>query len=314
MKKYVVVIGAANIDIGGTPYNELLREDSNPGKINISYGGVGRNIADNLSKLGLDVILIAAVGKDALGRDLLDYCKKCGINTDYVITDDNSSSSMYMYINNKHGDMAIALSDVDIAEKVTPEYIDSVTDLINNAEVVIMDCNLSHETCTHIAKICKVPLFVDPVSQSHASKIKDHLRGIDVIKPNRLEAQFLTGINIETEEDYKKAADKFFENGIRKVFISMGSKGMFAASDNQYFMIDKYPTEVKSTTGAGDSAAAAIVWSLINNDKDDILTAAKAANAAASITVNSHKTINSRISSELITDLMAENKMKIREI
>ena len=84
-EKYVVVIGAANIDIGGTAYKELIPADSNQGIITISFGGVGRNIAYNLAKLGVNVVFITALGDDTLGKDLLNHCKDSGINTDYVM-------------------------------------------------------------------------------------------------------------------------------------------------------------------------------------------------------------------------------------
>ena len=314
MEDYIVVIGAANIDIGGNPYNKLIKNDSNPGKITISYGGVGRNIAENLSMLGMNVKLVVAMGNDALGRDLLEYCKKCGIDTSYTLIDDGNSS-MYMYINNVEGDMAIALSDVDIAHKITPSYLDSIEKLINNAQVVVMDCNVTHELFMHLKKICKVPIFIDPVSQSHASKIKNHLNGINTTKPNRLEAEYLTDIPIESLEDYKKAAEEILSQGVKRVFISMGSDGMLAAQDNDYYLIDKYPVEVKSTTGAGDSAGAALIWSL--SDKEygqDIIRAAEAANAAASVTVESGKTINHELSEELIIQRIEEGKMKVHKI
>ena len=115
-KDYVVVIGAANIDIGGTPYKELIKADSNPGVINISYGGVGRNIAENLSRLGVNTVLIAAVGCDDLGEGLVNHCKAAGIDTDYILRDNKNNSSLYLYINDLNNDMAIALSDVNIAE------------------------------------------------------------------------------------------------------------------------------------------------------------------------------------------------------
>ena len=301
MDKYVVVIGAANIDIGGFPYNDLIKADSNPGHINISYGGVGRNIAENLSKLGVNVKLIAAIGKDPLGRDLADHCRKCGIDTSYFITDPDHNSSMYIFINDREGDMALALSDVDIADAVTPEYIESIEDVINNAEAVVMDCNISEAAYKKIKEICKVPLYVDPVSQTHASKIKNDLSGIDIIKPNRMEAEYLTDMIIKDETDYVKAADYFFSKGIQKIFISMGEKGIFAASDDKYYIVDSYPSDVVSTTGAGDSATAAIVWSLLTDE--DIIKAARSANAAASVTVRSDKTISSELDADKILEL-----------
>ena len=308
-KDYVVVIGAANIDIGGTPYKELIKADSNPGVINISYGGVGRNIAENLSRLGVNTVLIAAVGCDDLGEGLVNHCKAAGIDTDYILRDNKNNSSLYLYINDLNNDMAIALSDVNIAESLTPDYLDSLTDVINNAKFVIVDCNITQEALIHIKKNCRVPVYVDPVSQSHASKIKNNLNGIDTIKPNRLEAEYLSGISINTDEDYIRAADIFMKTGIRRVFISMGSGGLFAASEGNYYIVEKYPAEVLSTTGAGDSATAAIVWSSIKDDRD-IINASRAANAAASMNVSSEKTINPDFSEERLLEMLDEDSKK----
>ena len=308
-KDYVVVIGAANIDIGGTPYKELIKADSNPGVINISYGGVGRNIAENLSRLGVNTVLIAAVGCDDLGEGLVNHCKAAGINTDYILRDNKNNSSLYLYINDLNNDMAIALSDVNIAESLTSDYLDSLTDVINNAKFVIVDCNITQEALIHIKKNCRVPVYVDPVSQSHASKIKNNLNGIDTIKPNRLEAEYLSGISINTDEDYIRAADIFMKTGIRRVFISMGSGGLFAASEGNYYIVEKYPAEVLSTTGAGDSATAAIVWSSLKDDRD-IINASRAANAAASMNVSSEKTINPDFSEERLLEMLDEDSKK----
>ena len=169
-EKYVVVIGAANIDIGGTAYKELIPADSNQGIITISFGGVGRNIAYNLAKLGVNVVFITALGDDTLGKDLLNHCKDSGINTDYVRIISDSSSSMYIYINNCHGDMELAMSHVEIVKNITPEYLDSVKDILNGSQAVMTDCNITQESFNHLKEICTVPLYVDPVSVSHADK------------------------------------------------------------------------------------------------------------------------------------------------
>ena len=85
MENYVVVIGAANIDIGGTPVNPLIPADSNPGHISINYGGVGRNIAHNLCNLGVPVKLITAIGGDVLGADMIKYCEEIGMDVSCVL-------------------------------------------------------------------------------------------------------------------------------------------------------------------------------------------------------------------------------------
>lgn len=310
-KGYVLVIGAANIDIGGTPYKPLIPGDSNPGVIKMSYGGVARNIAHNLAMLGLDVEFVTAAGDDALGMEMLKKCEYVGIDTSLSIIVPGGSSSVYLFINDENGDMDLALSHVDIVKKITPEYIESIRDVIDSARIVVADCNLSHETIMKLKDICDVPLYIDTVSVSHADKIKGCLDGIDTLKPNLLEAEYLSDIKIESEYECLEAAREIIEQGVRRVFISMGSQGMLAADKDHAIVAGKYPVDVKNTTGAGDSAMAAIVWSSLNDKGDGLTEQAMAANAAASSTISVDSTIHPEMSTELIENKIRENNIKI---
>ena len=313
-KKYAVVIGAANIDIGGTPYKPLIPGDSNPGVIKMSYGGVARNIAHNLTLLGFNVELVTAAGDDTLGMEMLRKCEAIGLDTSLSVVVPGGSSSVYLFINDEKGEMDLALSHVDIVKNITPEYIESISDVINSAEVVVADCNLSQETILKLKDICKVPLYVDTVSVSHADKIKGHLEGIDTIKPNLLEAEFLTDMIIESEYDCLEAARALINQGVRRVFISMGPDGMIAADKDHAILADRYPVTVKSTTGAGDSAMAAIVWSTLNEEGDGLTEPAMAANAAASATISVDPTIHPGMSVDLIKNKIKEYNVEIHEI
>lgn len=313
-KKYAVVIGAANTDIGGTPYKPLIPGDSNPGVIKISHGGVGRNIAHNLTKLGVDVEFVTAIGDDTLGREMLRKCESFGMDTSLSVIVPGASSSTYLFINDDDGEMALALSHVDIMKHITPEYIESISDVLNSAAVVVADCNLSQDSILKLKDICKVPLYIDTVSVTHADKIKGHLEGIDTLKPNLLEAEFLTDMIIDNDNDCLEAARALIDQGVRRVFISIGPDGMLAADRDHAVMADRYPTDVKCTTGAGDSAMAAIIWSSINEGSDGLIAPAKAANAAASATISVDPTIHPDMSSELIEKMLKEYEISIREI
>ena len=313
-KDYVVVIGAANIDIGGTPYKPLIPGDSNPGVIKMSYGGVGRNIAHNLALLGVKVELITAIGDDTLGREMLERCESIGMDTSLSLIIPDASSSTYLFINDDDGEMSLALSHVDIVKHITPEYIESLSDVINSAAIVIADCNLTQETLLKIKSVCKVPLYIDTVSVSHADKIKGHLDGIDTLKPNLLEAEFLTDMIIENEYDCLEAAHALIEQGVRRVFISLGPNGMIAADKDHTLKADRYPAEVKCTTGAGDSAMAAIIWSSMNDGKDELEFPVKAANAAASATISVDPTIHPAMSSDMIIRMLDEHSVNIKEV
>lgn len=313
-KRYVAVIGAANIDIGGTPYKPLIPGDSNPGSIKMSYGGVGRNIAHNLAMLGVNVEFITAAGDDTLGREMLEKCEGIGMDTSLSVIVPDAASSVYLFINDEEGEMELALSHVDIMKHITPEFIESVSDVLNSAALVIADCNMAQESFLKLKEVCKVPLYIDTVSVSQADKIKGHLDGIDTLKPNLLEAEFLTDMIIDNEYDCLEAARALIDQGVRRVFISMGPEGMFAADKDHALMADRYPADVKCTTGAGDSAMAAIIWSSLNEGSDSLEAPVKAANAAASATISVDPTIHPDMSSELIENMMNEMDVSIREI
>ena len=315
-KKYAVVIGAANIDIGGTPYKPLIQGDSNPGVIKMSYGGVARNIAHNLTMLGVDVEFVTAAGDDTLGMEMLKRCEGTGMDTSLSVVVPGGSSSVYLFINDEKGEMELALSHVDIVKHITPEYLESIKDVINSAAVVVADCNLSQESILKLKEICEVPIYMDTVSVSHADKIKGYLDGIDTLKPNLLEAEFLTDMIIESEYDCLEAARALINQGVRRVFISMGPHGMIAADKDHAIMVDRYPVSVRCTTGAGDSAMAAIVWSTLNEDEDGdgLVAPAKAANAAASATISVDSTIHPEMSDKLIKKKIKEHNVTVREI
>ena len=314
-ERYVAVVGGANIDIGGTPLKPLIPADSNPGDISINYGGVGRNIAHNLVKLGVPVRLITAVGGDVLGADMIEHCESTGIDVSHVLRIPDRTSSMYLYINSTDGDMEMAIDHMDIAREITPDYLDSIRPVIQGAMAVVADTNITADALLHLKSMCRSPLYVDPVSTALAARIKNSLEGIDCLKPNRLEAEYLTGMTIQTEADYKAAASALLGMGVRRVFLSMGSEGMIAADKNNMYIVSVCPADVVCTTGAGDSAMAAIVWaSAVIADGDSLVTAAKAASAAASMTVSVPDTNCAELSHSSVLDKMTVSDIKVRRI
>ena len=72
---YILTIGGTNVDIQGKSHTNVVRYDSNPGMIGISFGGVGKNIAENISRLGISSKLITALGDDLYGNDIMEYLK-----------------------------------------------------------------------------------------------------------------------------------------------------------------------------------------------------------------------------------------------
>ena len=291
---YVAVVGGVNIDIGGRPNRPLIKRDSNPGKVSISLGGVGRNIAHNMSLLGLHVRFLTAFGDDLHAQRIEASCADLGIDISHARKVADASTSTYLYLNDENGDMVLAVSDMDICERITPDYIASNLSLLNNAQVVVVDGNLPVETLGYLAEHFTAPIFADPVSVTKAEKLRPILGRLNTLKPNRMEAELLSGIRITDERSMRQAAEKLLETGLHRVFLSLGADGVFAANGEESRIYPCIPAAVSSTTGAGDAFMAALVWAYLKGmDLEDTV---RAASAAAAIVTESEETINPALS------------------
>ena len=140
---YAVVVGGVNVDIGGRSFAPLVSADSNPGRVTVSLGGVGRNIAHNLSLLGTDVRLLTAYGDDAHGAQVAASCSELGIDLSHALRVPGAATSTYLYLADDRGEMALAVSDMSVCEKITPAYLASQLPLLQNAQVVVAP----YQTC-----------------------------------------------------------------------------------------------------------------------------------------------------------------------
>ncbi len=287
---YAVVVGGVNVDIGGRSFEPLVAADSNPGRVTTSLGGVGRNIAHNLSLLGIDVRLITAYGEDSHGAQIAASCSGLGIDISHSLRTSEAPTSTYVYLADNLGEMALAVSDMSVCERITPAYLAAQLPLLQNAQVVVADSNIPKESLEFLAQNCSVPLFVDPVSTTKAEKIRGILPGIHTLKPNALEASLLSGVEIHDTDDAKKAAKKLLSMGVHRVFISLGSRGVCAARAEECLILPPVPGNRVNTTGCGDAFMAALAWAYLEGM--DLEQTAFAGLAAGSIAMESSETIN----------------------
>ena len=299
---YAVVVGGVNVDIGGRAFAPLIASDSNPGKVSVSLGGVGRNIAHNMSLMGLDVRLLTAYGDDLHGERVAASCSELGIDLSHAQRVTGGTTSTYLYLADPAGEMALAVSDMSICERITPAYLAANLPILQNAQVIVADTNIPGETLRYLAENVTVPLFVDPVSTAKAEKLRPILSRIHTLKPNRLEAELLSGVKITDREDVEKAADALTAMGVHRMFISLGADGVFAAMGEQKLWLPNIPGHMVNTTGCGDAFMAALVWAYLEGS--DLEATAKAGLAAGSIAMESPETINPQMSASLLKKRM----------
>lgn len=296
LSKEVCVIGGCNIDFIAKSFEKINMKDSNPGTLEYSFGGVAKNIAENLLKMGIENKFISVFGDDVYSREIKDYLKKIGLDFSNSKFLTNRGMSNYISILDENNDLFTAISSMEVLDEINIEFISKLIDLIKSYKYIVMDTNLREDVLEYICKNCpNSKIIVDCVSRKKALKIKKLLKYIYLLKPNIYEAEELTDIPYENESDLEKIVNVFLEKGVQKIFISMGEKGILYADKNENGIVRiKDKLKIENTSGCGDAAMSGIIFGVVN--ENDILECAKLGNIAGFITAQSMDTVSKDIS------------------
>ena len=257
---YAVVCGGANIDIGAHSFAPLRDRDSNPGRVELSLGGVGRNIAHNMRLLGVPTYLLTALGGDSRALQIEQSCRELGIDLSHALR-------------------------------------------VPGAAAVVIDANLPRGSIAYLTEHCTAPIFIDPVSTVKAEKLRGLLARVHTLKPNRIEAELLSGVKISDGESLRQAAQALLDQGVKRVFLSLGGDGVLAAQRGEVHAAPICKAEMRNATGAGDAMMASLVWSFLSGRT--LAESAAAGTAAAALAVESEETINPAMSAEAVERRMA---------
>ncbi|WP_088012865.1 carbohydrate kinase family protein [Gottfriedia acidiceleris] len=288
---YILVFGVSICDIIGFTKKNYRPYDSNPGSVKVSFGGVCRNIAENMAKVNLNTKFISVIGDDINGINMLNHAKNINIDMEDTLIIKGESTPTYVAILNESGEMVSAVVDLNITNNFTKEFIDSKADVIRYAEYMVVDADNPSILAYLLTNFHKDTKFIlDPVSASKASKIRDYIKYFHTIKPNRHEAEVLCGFNITSVEDVRKAGRYFRELGVTNVFISLDAEGIYYNDGIEEGIIQADGVSVVNVTGAGDALVAGIGYGYMNNMS--IVDTVKFSVSMSSITISHVDTIN----------------------
>lgn len=303
-----VIIGGANIDVFGKTDKELILKDSNPGKINISFGGVARNVAENMMLLGQKTYFKTVFTDDIFGQVLYQKCLDDGFDLRYSKINKGLASSVYIALLDSSGDMQVAINDMTILDEMKITELEEMLADFTHDDWVVLDTNLSEEILTNILTNKHYKIAVDPISISKISKIANLLQYIDVFKPNIYEAKSL----VEADE-LLGVIDTLVNKGIKELCITLNKDGVLYYNDGRYFRA--YITqdiEMVNATGAGDAFFAAyIVRRISGHSIDDAICFAL---TASIIAIRSQETVARNMTVEMVLNEMMKLDIKKEEV
>ncbi|WP_462406149.1 carbohydrate kinase [Gracilibacillus sp. Marseille-QA3620] len=292
--KRIVCIGGANMDRKSSLEKAFRLETSNPVQTTSTLGGVARNIAENLGRIGADVHLLTVVGDDREGKDVLartgEYVK---ILPSLEIA--GHTTGTYTAILDEHGNMAVAFADMGIYDAVDIPFIEKRWSHIAASSMVLLDTNFPKEIISYIIGRCAdegIPVSVVPVSIPKLDRLPENLSGLEWLILNREEAEVLSGLTVNDDESVREAGAKILARGVRHVIITRSEKGLYFINDKgeEGFLTGQPADSVVDVTGAGDSLAAGIMLGAIEGHS--ILESCQYGMSSASITIQSKETVS----------------------
>jgi pseudouridine kinase len=319
----VVVVGGANMDIKAHSNHAIELYTSNPGAALSTPGGVGRNIAENLARLGSPTHLVAPVGKDPFGEEIVAAARAAGVVVDHMITSDDPTGT-YLAVLDAGGELVVAVSNMQATDNLTVRQLIGSQDLLRHANVLVLDGNIPEAPAAWLldfAVAADIPVVMDPVSVAKArplARLLSPQRPLLALTPNLDELAALVGEPVrQTAPDIARAARRLHDAGVQNVWVRRGPRGSLLSSRGEdervsVVTLPAPPVKAVDVTGAGDSMTAAFVHALMRGDSP--ADAARFGQMAAALTVESPETVRPDLTPRLIdAELSRAQRRKTKE-
>ena len=259
---HIALLGGINMDVSVHAHSTLRAGDSNTGRVQCSPGGVARNVAENLLRLGLDARLLGVLGDDVFGQALWQFGAAIGLDMCACLTLPGQRTATYVCLHRADGDLDVAVNDMDIMDALTPALLQPQQALLRDAAVLVADCNLRSDVWQWLAtEVAHPALFAEAVSVAKCTRLGDVLAQLHTLKANRLEAQALCGRAIASVQEACDAALALHRRGVGRVLISLGAQGVaWCDADARCGHRAARAVPVVSATGAGDALMSGLVY------------------------------------------------------
>jgi len=308
----VLCLGAANLDRKMRTLAALQMGTSNPVRSTEVFGGVGRNIAENLARLGLPVALLTALGDDAAGHALQTHAEDAGIDLRGSLHLTNTGSGTYTAVLDEHGEMLLAMANMQLYEQLTPAFLRSRQPQRAQAALTVCDLNLGLESVAFLldearaAEHNAAPLVIVAVSQPKMAHLPQDLTGLQLLILNRGELETRVARALPSDAALHGACREVLRQGVRQLIVTLGANGVLfgedGTADAAMTHLPALAVNAVDVTGAGDAFSAAVCWSLYH-DSDDLALACRRGLKLAALTLASSATVSPLISASVLSDV-----------
>lgn len=300
----VLVIGAASTDIKGHSGQPIRLGTSTPGSIRSSAGGVARNIAENLARLGESVTLVTAVGDDKPGQDILQAARDCGIDVSHALVACSRPSASYLAILDDTGNLVMSIDDMGVVrESLVASHFTRQRSLFQKAHMVVLDANLTPSALRAVFRLARshaLRVCADPTSTVLAPVLRPHLSDLTLTTPNAAEAEALCGVRVTDRDSALAAAHKLVSLGVQLAIVTLGATGMVYATSHESGHVPAIECEIVDLTGTGDALTAAVVFGLLHDLP--VSEAVRLGMSAAALTLQCRETVCPTLSLERLYD------------
>ena len=259
------MVGGANVDISARYETKTANHiDSYPGSISTSAGGVARNIAENLARLGTPVRLITGLGNDFYSSIIRASLTLPLINITASRSLPNMPSDTYLSLHDKSGELVCAVNQMALVDSITPDYLSRFERTIARSLFLAADCNLPEESIGWLTELKnRAPIFIDTVSVHKATRLAPYLNRCDGLKCNRMEATTLLGLSHNATA--YELTERLCDAGVGTVILSLGKDGVFLRNKDGLRQLQQnlVPRTISSTNGAGDALLAGFIHGIV---------------------------------------------------
>ncbi|HZH53464.1 MAG TPA: carbohydrate kinase family protein [Microvirga sp.] len=293
----VICIGGAAVDRKYHARQPIVPETSNPVSSERSFGGVARNVAENLSRLRVPCSLVSLVGQDENGRAMLQHLAQLGIDSRHVHVSEEHVTAEYVAVLQPSGDLAVGLADMAIFDAFGPVRLQEIWPDLPSSAWLFADCNLPADTLHALLDLSRRQsrlLAVDAVSTAKAMRLPGDLRGVGLLFLNRDEARALTGRSLPPAE----AASALLRRGAARIVLTCGPDGVVVADASGVATLPSGTVRIVDATGAGDALIAASLTGLMRGLP--LADAARLGMLAARLTLEHHASVRPDLSLSLL--------------